>query len=148
MNESIEYILQKEPFILRRRVRWGECDPAGVVYTARFTDYLISAVGLFHESLSEGFVQGRARSLNIQTPCKSMSYIFKRALWPNEIFDMHVFVKDIRNSSYDLCVEAKLPDGTEVFSGIFTPVCISPTERKSVPIPDLLREKLIAYQSI
>ena len=30
----IEYLVSERPLRVRRRVRWGECDPAGVAYTA------------------------------------------------------------------------------------------------------------------
>ena len=30
-----EALISRAPVIVRRRVKWGECDPAGVVYTPR-----------------------------------------------------------------------------------------------------------------
>jgi hypothetical protein len=39
MNESSEIVVSDLPFTVRRTARWADCDPAGAVFTARFTDY-------------------------------------------------------------------------------------------------------------
>lgn len=140
--EPTEYVLSTQPFVVRRRVRWGECDPAGVVYTPRFTDYLTSAVMLFHEHLFEAEPANFRQALGIDTPCKGMTLVFHGALWPGDVFDMRVHVGDIRNSSYDIHVTATGVKSDAVFSGVFSPVCIPRGERRAVPIPDAYRTPL------
>jgi acyl-CoA thioester hydrolase len=44
---STEHVLRTLPFTVRRRVKWGECDPAKVVYTVTFSEYVISVAELF-----------------------------------------------------------------------------------------------------
>lgn len=144
MTEPTEYVLSAQPFVVRRRVRWGECDPAGVVYTPRFTDYLVSAVSLFHEQLLGAEAAHYRKNLGIDTPCKGMSLVFQGALWPHDVFDMAVSIGEIRNASYDVMVKATTPDGQPVFEGVFSPVCIPRTERRAVPIPDDFRRRLQA----
>jgi acyl-CoA thioesterase FadM len=142
--EATEQVISERPFVVRRRVRWGECDPAGVVYTGCFTDYLLSAVMLFHEHLLGEQMASWSRDHGVKTPCKAMSLTFKRALWPGEIFLMQASVGEIRNSSYDIEVQAALPDGTPVFEGRFSPVCIPLDERRAVALPEDLRRRLQA----
>jgi acyl-CoA thioesterase FadM len=139
---ATEYVRSRSPFIVRRRVRWGECDPAGVVYTGHFTEYLISAVLLFMENLADEDAAQYRKKLGIETPCKGMSLAFSAALWPGDVFDMHVRIGEIRNSSYDLNVQATRPDGSAVFEGKFSPICIPRGERRAIPIPDELRQRL------
>ena len=146
-GNAVECVLSTSPFVVRRRVRWGECDPAGVVYTGRFTDYLLSAVMLFHEHVLGGFSEGYRKQMGIETPCKGMTLTFNRALWPNETFDMSVSMGDIRSASYDMHVKAALPDGSPVFSGTFSPVCIPRDERRSIPLPADMRQRLEAARS-
>lgn len=143
-GQATEYVLSTSPFVVRRRVRWGECDPAGVVYTGRFVDYLISAVSLFQDHVFSGFSEGYRKSLGIETPCKALSMVFSGALWPNDVFDMQVRVGSIRNTSYDVCVEATRADGSAAFSATFSPICIPGTERRAVPIPAEMRARLEA----
>ena len=33
MIDSYESVVSRTPLVVRRRVRWADCDPAGVVYT-------------------------------------------------------------------------------------------------------------------
>jgi acyl-CoA thioesterase FadM len=148
MNEPTEFVLSAAPFVVRRRVRWGECDPAGVVYTGKFTDYLLSSTMLFHDHLMGDFAEGFRKKMGIETPCKSMSLIFSRALWPNETFDMHVAVGDIRTTSYDVQVRAVVADGSQVFTGQVSMVCIPRDERRSMPIPDDMRQRLEAARAV
>lgn len=147
MIEPTEFILSTSPFVVRRRVRWGECDPAGVVYTGKFTDYLLSSTMLFHDSLLGDFSEGYRKKMGIETPCKSMSLVFSRALWPNETFDIHVAVADIRTSSYDVQVRAVVADGSLVFTGQVSMVCIPREERRSIPIPPDMRARLEAARA-
>jgi acyl-CoA thioesterase FadM len=135
MIEPTEQIIGTRPFVVKRRVRWGECDPAGVAYTGNFPHYLLSAVTLFHEFLYGDEPARFRQQLDIETPCKSLTLTFDRALWPNEFFEMHVRVGDIRNSSYDIHVQGMLADGMSVFKGVFSPICIARSERRSIPIP-------------
>lgn len=44
---ATEQVLSERPLVIRRRVKWGDCDPAGVVYTPMFSEYVISAAELF-----------------------------------------------------------------------------------------------------
>ncbi len=141
-GQATEYVLSTSPFVVRRRVRWGECDPAGVVYTGRFVDYLISAVSLFHEHVFAEFHEGYRKSLGIETPCKGLSMVFNGALWPNDVFDMRVQVDAIRTSSYDVGVAATRADGSAAFSATFSPICIPADARRAVPIPAAMRARL------
>jgi 4-hydroxybenzoyl-CoA thioesterase len=144
MPEPTEFVLSTQPFVVRRRVRWGECDPAGVVYTPRFTDYLVSAVSLLHEHVLGDEAPHYRKDLGIDTPCKGMSLVFQGALWPNDWFDMAVSIGEIRNASYDVLVKARTPDGRPVFEGVFSPVCIPRNERRAVSIPEDFRRRLQA----
>jgi acyl-CoA thioesterase FadM len=40
------------PFIHRRRVKWGESDPARIAYTARFLDFAMDAIEAFLQDRS------------------------------------------------------------------------------------------------
>ena len=37
-----------KPFSKERFVRWGECDPAGVIYTPRVFEYALDTLEEFH----------------------------------------------------------------------------------------------------
>ena len=151
MITSYEYVLTRAPFVVRRRVRWSDCDPAGVVYTGKFTDYLLGAVHLFMSELGGGHYSQWLETLDVDTPGKGMELTFHHALWPEDDCDLLCTIGAVRESSYDINVEARAvagrpSAGTLVFSGRFSPVCISRTVRKRVPIPAALLEALAAHR--
>ena len=132
--------------MVRKRVRWADCDPAGVVYTGRFTDYLMTAVGYFFDQLGNGHYARWVQSLEVDTPCKGMELSFHGALWPEDVFQMACHVGTIRDHSYDLHVEATQDGGRRVFSGRFSPICIRRDARARTAIPAAMLEALRAHQ--
>jgi acyl-CoA thioesterase FadM len=137
-----EGLVSRRPLIVRRRVLWGECDPAGVVYTPRFADYLVSAFQWFArcELADTGLAE-----LGIGTPMKAMSLEFHRMLKPGEWFDMRVAVTAVRTRTFDLDVQATGDDGRLHFIGLLTPIMLDNEKGVGVEIPDVTRARLQAY---
>ena len=142
----IEYLLSERPLIVRRRVKWGECDPAGVVYTATFADYVIAAAELFYGALLGATPQQAKNELGFGTPSRALSFDFLRSLRPDEEFDMTVRVADVRERTYALNIAATTPQGEQVFNARLTPVCVARPERRSIAIPPAFRQALLDYQ--
>jgi len=144
-----EYIASLSPFTVRRIVRWTECDPAGVVYLGNFPEYLISAVHLFRDHLfGQGWITND-RTEGYQAPGKAISMVFQSSLWPDEIFDMAVYVGQLRTRTMSLLVQARRTDnGKKVFAGRITSIFVTRDNReKTVGIPDALRRKLELYSA-
>jgi acyl-CoA thioesterase FadM len=138
-----ESVISTVPFTVRRRVRFGDCDPAGVVYTPRFSDYAVSAMDLFLSDLMDGPYLDR---LGVQTPLKALAFVFLAPLRPNDEFDMVVSVRELRTRTFDLAVVASI-GSRAVFEASITPICItSDGERRSIAIPEPLRTLLTQYQ--
>jgi acyl-CoA thioesterase FadM len=142
----IEYLLGERPLSVRRRVKWGECDPAGVVYTAVFADYVIAAAELFYGALLRTTPQQAKRELGFGTPSRALSFDFRRSLRPDDEFDMTVYVADVRERSYVLDIAATTSDGETVFNARLTPVCVARPERISIDIPPAFRKVLLDYR--
>ena len=144
-----EYIVSESPFTVRRVTRWAECDPAGVVYVGNFPNFLLSAVHLFrHHALGTGWIDNWGEQ-GVQTPGKALSMVFQGSLWPDDVFDMAVYVGDIRTRTMDILVQAtRADDGTNVFAGSITSVFVTKEDRrKTVSIPLATRELLEHHRS-
>jgi acyl-CoA thioesterase FadM len=140
---SFESVVSRQPFVVKRLVRWSDCDPAGVVYTGRFCDYVLSANNLFYSELAQGSYRKWVKALGIDTPCKGLEFEFHGALWPDDEFLIHGRVSAIRKHSYDIRYEATQADGRRIFSARLSPICISSSgAREGVPIPDAMRARL------
>ena len=142
MNDSVEHVVSTHPFTVRRRIRWGDCDPAGVVYTGRFVEYLLGAVDLFSRHAFGGLRSAFVNGLGVDTPCKGLSLDFHVALAPDDTVDIVLEVARIGEHSWDLEATARLPDGRVAFRGRFSPICIHLEPRRKAPIPAALRERL------
>ena len=143
---TYEALVSREPFVVRKRVRWADCDPAGVVYTGKFSEYLLTAVTYFFDELGQGDYARWLKSLQVDAPCKGMELEFQGALWPEDEFDMHCTVSAIRQHSYDIRVQALQADGRRIFSGRFSPVCISREVRQRIAIPQAMLQALQRFQ--
>lgn len=141
MNESVEVVTSDAPFIVRRTVRWADCDPAGAVYTGRFTEYLLGAVRHFLRSVRGG-VAIASDLADVDLPCKHMSLTFNVMLVPDDVVDIRVDVGEIRTHTFDIVARARLSDGRLAFEGRFVPICVRPGVRERTPIPPSLRSAL------
>lgn len=144
---STEQVIGHRPLVIRRRVKWGECDPAAVVYTVSFAEYVISAAELFYEALLGKSPQQAKQSFGFGTPTRALTFDFQSSLRPDELFDMTVRVEDIRTRTYVLDITARRPDGESVFVAKLTPVCVAREVRRSIDIPTEFRARLLDYQA-
>ncbi|SCX72550.1 thioesterase family protein [Variovorax sp. EL159] len=143
---ATELVLSQLPLVIRRRVKWGECDPAGVVYTVTFSEYVISAAELFYGALFETTPQRAKREQGFGTPSRALSFDFQRSLRPDDEFDMTVTVADIRERTYVLEITGRTLQGEVIFVAKLTPVCVARDERRSIEIPDAFRQALQRYR--
>ncbi len=147
MNASYEFVASREPFVVEKRVRWSDCDPAGVVFTGKFAEYMLLAANYLFDDMGGGRYFEWLKELGVDTPCKGLEMEFHGAVWPEDRFNMHCTVSAIRESSYDITVEAAQADGRRIFTGRFSPICISREVRKRAPIPPAMLEQLRRFQA-
>ena len=141
-----EQVVSRVPLVIRRRVKWGECDPAGVVYTVTFSEYVISAAELFYEALFDTPPQRAKHEQGFGTPSRALAFDFRLSLRPDDIFEMTVLVADVKSRTYVLDITARTPQGEVVFVATLTPVCVARDERRSIDIPAAFRQLLLDYR--
>ena len=144
--QPIESILSLNPFVVRRRIAFRDCDPAGLVYTPRFLDPIaISAIELFQAELF-GLYGSRDPQLNgIDLPAKAVNMVFHNPVKMGEVIDLEVYCSRLGRSTCEFTVLGKGADDVLRFECALTTICIDPQAYKSVPLPDYLREKLLPY---
>lgn len=143
---STEWIVSERPLVIRRRVKWGDCDPAGVVYTVVFSEYVVSAAELFYGALFGTTPQKAKDMVGFGTPTRALSFDFQRSLRPDEEFDMTVRVADIRSRTFVLDMHGRTLSGETVFTARLTPVCVMRGERRAIELPARLRDALHNYR--
>jgi acyl-CoA thioesterase FadM len=126
------------------RVKWGECDPAGIVYTPRFSDYVVETHLVCFEHLFGSSPYDLLRVKGLALPAKALAIEFKHSLLPNQPFEMKARIAAIRTRTYDVGVSGFTREGIEAFSGTLTLICLNVAQGKSQPLPDFLLSKLRA----
>ncbi|WP_409525715.1 acyl-CoA thioesterase [Nitrincola sp. MINF-07-Sa-05] len=129
-------------FIVRRTILFGDCDPAGIVYTPRITYFIIEAVHdyLTHRlgapAISEIFAMG------ILPPARALSIEFLAPMSWDEVINIEISTKELTTTSFTFLVEARNDSNEMTFRSTFTQVSISPESKRPIPLPQALREAL------
>lgn len=143
-----EKVISTLPIVVRRRVKFGECDPAGVVYTPNFSEFALSAYQWFISTLLGEPMFGFMKRTGFDSPIKALSFEFRNMLEVEQVFDMTCIVTDIRTRTFDVAITGRsITDPVrDLFVAQLTPIMVSRTERRSITIPDVLRQKLENYR--
>ena len=148
MNYS-EKMISTRPVIVRRRVKFGECDPAGVVYTPVFSEFSLSAYQWFVSALLGGPMFQEMKRVGFDSPIKALTFEFRNMLEVEQVFDMTCLVTDIRNRTFDVEITGRSTTETphDIFIARLTPIMVSRTERRSIEIPSEFRQRLESYRA-
>ena len=149
--EYTEALIAQRPVTVRRRVAWGDCDPAAVVYTPRFCDYVVSARDWFMRAGLGILDRPHPARPAITYPMRAMSFDFGSRLKADDHFDMLIRVDNITRRTFTVAVEATHVDGASagsgrVFTALLTSVCVDPGTGLASNLPDQLRASLERYR--
>jgi acyl-CoA thioesterase FadM len=139
-DEPMQYVRSHRPFVLRQTVKWSDCDPAGVVYTGRFVEYVTTAFRAFLAHILDGDVEAYVARYKVDFPAKAISIVFDSSLRPDDKFDIEVRVAGIRNTTFE-CEFVGTHDGKPCFTSRMTTICVLPGERNAIRVHDSLRAK-------
>ena len=142
-----EFVVSEAPLVVRRRVKWGDCDPAGMVYTVMFSEFVISTAELFYSSLLGGPAYTKMTALDCTTPTRALAFDFRQSLAVDDEFDVEVRVADVRTHTYVLEMTGRKANGDVLFLATLTPICMPPHERRAMEIPAVFRAKPEAYRA-
>lgn len=144
----MEEVIGTSPLTVRRQVRWADCDPAGVVHTGKFPDYVLSAAHLFRVHLLGRAWHDANREAGFAAPAKALSLVFQSSLWPRDAVDIAVFVGGIRVRTLDLLLRARrADDGRPVFLARLTSICVTAADRRvAMPWPEPYRDAYAGYR--
>lgn len=145
MNSSGQAI----PFIYWRRVMFGNTDPAGIVYTPRFTDFCMEAVEVWLDE----HIGVNWPDMNINegrgTPVVNMEITFLSSVRANDRLGVEVKVEKIGRSTVTVALVGRTQSPgqellVEAFKAKFV-FCFTGENKKSMTIPEENRRRLDAY---
>ena len=133
------------PFIQSRIVRWGDCDPAGIIYTPRILDYAIETVEACLREVMGASWNVMREQHNIGGPTVHFECDIRKPLAPDMAVDLVLTLEKLGRSSMTsriVCVDA---EGVEYFWVLLVNCFVtgdSPTDIRALPISETWRERL------
>lgn len=137
-----------EPFVYRFTVRFGECDPAGVVYYPRYFDW-------FHRTMEAWFGEGLGYPYHqvleeLGFPSVHAEADYKAPCRMGEQVDVQLRVGRLGRASVTLELAVVGPDGRQRATGRVVIVVIKmepggDQHFKLRPLPDHLRQAMARY---
>jgi acyl-CoA thioester hydrolase len=147
MEDFTEMLVSRRPVTVRRRVLWGECDPAAVVYTPRFSDYFASARDWFLRAGLGVLDRPHPARAGLSFPMRALSFDFRSFLAADDIFDMTVGVAAVSRRTFTITVAAAHQSGRAVFDATGTSVCFDRETRTAAALPADLADALDRYRT-
>lgn len=135
-----------QDFRVLLRVRFQECDAQGVVFNARYADYVDIAVTEFFRYTLGGHNKMKARNLDNQVV--SLTIDWKSSLRFDDVMAISMKTTRVGNTSFNLVADiVQHPSGVPVATASVTYVMVRPDENlryHKTPVPDDIREMLLA----
>ncbi len=144
LNDPV--VVSHVPYVIRRTIKWGECDPAGMVYTTQFLDFVMHTAEAWFKEVTGYHWNATRRELGIGSPMVHASLDFSHALWPEDSLDLTVTLTGLTRATYTLEVVGHNAGGIECFRGRLIGAITDYKEMKSVAIPADFRSRMEAYR--
>ncbi len=135
------------PFTRDRRVRYGDCGVSGDAYAPRVVEWAVEAVGEWYEeqlgmSWLDQCIRGRG------TPFLAIHCAYLRRMEAGRVITMSVSIPRLGRASIGYAVVGRDGRGEPCFEADMSACYITEEggPRRSMPFPDHLRERILAYQ--
>ncbi len=134
------------PFSVTRTVKWGECDPAGIIYTPRVLDYAMEALeAWFREVIGVPWLtMNREMGMGVPTVRAEMDFLAAPA--PDQDIVTDLRVESLGRASITFLVTGRDGTGREFFRVKLVSCFITRPAFKPTAIPGDFRERIAAYQ--
>ncbi len=138
---------ENRPFTVTRRVKWGDCDPAGIIYTPRVLDYAMEILEAWYREVLEAPWLRLNREMSMGAPTVRVELDFFDAPAPDQDLVLDLLVEDLGRSSITFLVAGRDRAGKAYFRAKLISCFISQPAFKPIAIPQEFRDRIQAYRS-
>jgi acyl-CoA thioester hydrolase len=132
---------KQSPFKFRFRVRYGECDAQGVVFNARYADFVDISVNEYIRAVFGDYQHLLDQDLDVQVV--SLTVNWKAPARFDDVLEARIRTGRIGNTSFTLHLEFyRHGDGQFIADADITDVMIRSSTMSKVTIPDPIRAQL------
>jgi 4-hydroxybenzoyl-CoA thioesterase len=135
------------PFRAEVLVRFGDCDPAGIVFYPRYLEFFNNIVEDWcRQGLQFSFPDLVAKR-GLGLPTVHLDVDFTAPSRFGELLSATLAVRSVGTSSVDVEITLHGPDGSLRVRGGVVLVLIDRKPHKAIPIPDDLRARMLAFRA-
>ena len=140
--------MKKNCFSRKRFVRWGDCDPGGIVYAPRVYEYAMDTIEEFcMEVLGFSWMDLRVGS-TVGTPVLRAEIEYMRPLASEQKFTVTLKIKDVGGSTVTYEMSGVDDSGNQFFCVEVMMCFIIQANFESTDIPEEIRERLLDYHRV
>ena len=133
-------------FIDHVRIRFAHVDPAGIVFYARYFEIINMVLeDWFRDGIGHDFGILNERD-RVGIPLLHIKADFMKPSFLNDIVEFRLTVEKIGNSSFTINYEGWLGEELRLKMQAVH-AFVELTQKKSVPIPDIVRERMKAFMA-
>jgi acyl-CoA thioester hydrolase len=129
------------------RVRWAEVDKQGIVFNGNYFLYFDVAITEYWRALGIDYPDGFVKAFATDMYAVKASAEYHGSAEFDNILDIHGRTARLGRSSMQFLLEIWRGD-THLVSGELIYVNADPASKKSVPMPEALRQKILAYERV
>ena len=129
------------------RVRWAEVDKQGIVYNVNYFLYFDVGITEYWRAIGINYPDGIVKAFGTDLYTVKATAEYHRSAEYDDILDIHGRTARLGRSSMQFLLE--IWHGEEhLVSGELIYVNADPASKKSVALPEFLREKIIGYERV
>jgi acyl-CoA thioester hydrolase len=131
----------------RLRVRWGEVDKQGIVFNANYFLYFDVAITEYWLAIGINYPDGFVNVYGTDLFAVKATAEFHGSAEFDDFLDIHGRTARLGRSSMQFLLEIWRGD-EHLVSGELIYVNADPASKKSAPLPEILRQKITAYERV
>lgn len=133
------------PLVYRRRVRWGEGDPAHIVYTVRFLDFAMEAIEEWFRQVLDIDWYRLNLDRGMGSPAVHVELDFEAPVKPGDLLEIPVLVRRLGDSSITFELPARIQGGGDRFRAVVVHALIDNGSMRAIAIPPEYRVRIEGY---
>jgi acyl-CoA thioester hydrolase len=129
------------------RVRWAEVDKQGIVFNGNYFLYFDVAITEYYRAIGIDYPDGIVKAFGTDFYTVKATAEYHGSAEYDDILDIHSRIARLGRSSMQFLLEIWRGD-EHLVSGELIYVNAEVASRKSAPLPELLRQKVIGYERV
>lgn len=135
------------PYRMAQTVRWGDCDPAGIIYTPRVLDFAMETLESWYRDVVGVAWMRLNQELHMGAPTVRAEIDFLAAPAPDQELVTELRVRKLGNSSITYELTGRDHGGRDYYRVVLVACFIARPAFKPTVIPEPFRARIAAYQA-